>query len=205
MNLDDIGWSFYGTKESLWQVYNLAESCKNIPGDFVECGIAAGSGIMAMKRAAPNKTVWGFDSFKGIQFPSEQDKDWQIPFDPNRTNKLESSCITVCDYQFVTENLGRFWKNWESEFILIQGWVQETIPCAPLKQISLLRLDMDLYDPTLHCLKHLFPLLSKGGVLIIDDGNLAGVNTACEEYFESIGYSLEWILTERQNPKFIYK
>ena len=55
-------------------------------------------------------------------------------------------------------------------------------------RIALLRLDTDWYGSTLHELTHLFPLLSKGGVLIIDDyGHWQGARKAVDEYFESLG------------------
>jgi len=47
--------------------------------------------------------------------------------------------------------------------------VEETIQNGAPDQISILRLDTDWYESTLHELNHLFPRLSEGGVLIIDD------------------------------------
>jgi hypothetical protein len=70
----------------------------------------------------------------------------------------------------------------------VQGRVEETIPaCAP-DPISLLRLDTDWYASTKHELVHLFPRLSHGGVIIIDDyGHWKGSREACDEYFRSNG------------------
>ena len=45
-------------------------------------------------------------------------------------------------------------------------------------------LDTDYYKSTKHELNHLYPLLIRGGVLIIDDyGTWAGVKKAVDEYF----------------------
>ena len=53
------------------------------------------------------------------------------------------------------------------------------------KNISLLRLDTDFYSSTLVELKKLYPRLSKGGILIIDDyGYWRGARKAVDEYFK---------------------
>jgi hypothetical protein len=55
-------------------------------------------------------------------------------------------------------------------------------------RISLLRLDTDWYESTLHELTHLYPLLVSGGVLIIDDyGHWQGARKAVDEYFAGLG------------------
>ena len=58
-------------------------------------------------------------------------------------------------------------------------------------EISLLRLDTDFYESTKHELRHLYPLLSERGVLIVDDyGQWQGQRKAVEEYFQEQGISL---------------
>ena len=67
---------------------------------------------------------------------------------------------------------------------LIEGDVEETIPGRAPESISILRLDTDWYSSTKHELIHLFPLLSKNGVLIVDDyGYWAGARKAVDEFF----------------------
>ena len=66
----------------------------------------------------------------------------------------------------------------------MQGPVERTIPEFAPKSISLLRLDTDWYESTRHELLHLYPLLERGGVLIIDDyGHWEGARKAVDEYF----------------------
>ena len=65
----------------------------------------------------------------------------------------------------------------------IKGKVEDTIPRSAPNQISLLRLDTDWYESTRHELIHLFPRLSVGGVLLIDDyGHWQGCRKATDEY-----------------------
>lgn len=62
---------------------------------------------------------------------------------------------------------------------------------------------MGKYDPTKHALEKLYPLLSIGGVLIIDDWELTGVRAACDEYFK--GQNVEWLSIENSTPKYLIK
>jgi O-methyltransferase len=66
----------------------------------------------------------------------------------------------------------------------IIGDVLQTLPAAGPSQIALLRLDTDWYASTRHELTHLYPRISKSGVLIIDDyGHWNGCRQAVDEYF----------------------
>ena len=73
---------------------------------------------------------------------------------------------------------------------LVVGDVTETVPKYveehPGLRISLLHLDVDLYEPTLVGLKHLYPLVVPGGVVILDEyghEKFAGESAAFDEYF----------------------
>jgi O-methyltransferase len=66
----------------------------------------------------------------------------------------------------------------------IKGPVEETIPATVPTTIAVLRLDTDWYESTIHELRHLWPLLALGGVLLIDDyGHWAGARKAVDEFF----------------------
>jgi hypothetical protein len=73
----------------------------------------------------------------------------------------------------------------------IKGRVEDTIPAQAPSAISLLRLDTDWYESTRHELRHLFPRLSVGGVIIIDDyGYWEGARRAVDEYINEYGIKL---------------
>ena len=66
----------------------------------------------------------------------------------------------------------------------VKGLVQDTIPKIVPNKISLLILDTDYYESTKHELEHLYPLVEKGGIIVIDDyGTWNGVKKAVDEYF----------------------
>jgi O-methyltransferase len=63
--------------------------------------------------------------------------------------------------------------------------VEDTLPAIRPEQVSLLRLDTDLYSSTYHELIHLYPLLAVGGILIIDDyGAFQGARIATDQFIE---------------------
>ena len=71
------------------------------------------------------------------------------------------------------------------------GKVEDTLPAAAPDKIALLRLDTDWYESTRHELEHLFPRLSPGGVLIVDDyGHWQGARRAVDEYFAENGVTM---------------
>ena len=76
-------------------------------------------------------------------------------------------------------------------FSFIKGDVCETLksPQNIPEKISVLRLDTDWYESTKAELEELYPKLSNGGVLIIDDyGHWQGARKAVDEYFSSQQY-----------------
>ena len=72
------------------------------------------------------------------------------------------------------------------KFVFVKGKVEETIPQTVPENIALLRLDTDWYESTKHELIHLYPRLSRNGILIIDDyGYWKGCRQAVDEYFKN--------------------
>lgn len=72
----------------------------------------------------------------------------------------------------------------EEQLVFVEGKVEDTIPRVIPDKIALLRLDTDWYESTYHELCHLFPKLSTGGILILDDyGHWKGAREAIDKYF----------------------
>lgn len=73
---------------------------------------------------------------------------------------------------------------------IIQGDILKTLPDylnnnAQLK-ISLLHIDVDIYEPTSLALELLYPHVVKGGVIIFDDyGAFSGTNKAVDDFFNN--------------------
>jgi len=188
--------SAYSTAETIDNTKHYAKYVldNNILGVLVECGIAAGSQMAAMRDAiGETRTIYGFDSFEGIPLASKEDDEQPgmskkpVYEYSNDRELLKSSGITVHPYDAVVSQFKRWFNNRISTLVFVKGWFQDTLPVYAnvIGPISLLRLDGDLYLSTKVCLDYLFPKLSVGGILIIDDWNLGGCRRACGEYFET--------------------
>ncbi len=70
----------------------------------------------------------------------------------------------------------------------LEGWFRDTLPVAPLSRLSVVRLDGDMYESTMDALVNLYPKLSVGGYLIVDDyGALRGCRQAVHDYRHAHG------------------
>ncbi len=189
-----------GIRNTEWATKYIVEH--NIPGDLVECGVANGAQISVMgvvlKELGVKRKIWAYDSFEGIPLASESDgcqpgigyfsklKD----FVKDKESLLVSSGVSVCSKKNVEKNLIK-WGLDLQDYNLVEGWFQHTLKNTLPDTISLLRLDGDLYESTKVCLEYLYPLLSVGGICIVDDHELYGCEKACSEYFQKIGISPE--------------
>ena len=78
------------------------------------------------------------------------------------------------------------------------GWFRDTLPNAPIERLAVMRLDGDMYESTMDALTNLYPKLSVGGYVIIDDYALASCQSAVEDFRKKHGISepirpIDWI------------
>ena len=59
----------------------------------------------------------------------------------------------------------------DNQVKFLKGWFKDTLPEAPIEQLSLLRMDGDLYESTMDAFRCLYDKVSIGGFIIIDDYN----------------------------------
>jgi hypothetical protein len=163
----------------------------NIPGDIVECGVWQGGSMMVgaltlINKKDTEKKLYLYDTFEGMSEPTEKDTRHGKSV-ADRWKEMQDDGFNKWDYsplEEVQKNI--FSTGYPKEKIhFIKGKVEDTIPQTIPDKISVLRLDTDWYESTYHELKHLFPKLSVGGVLIIDDyGHWEGARQAVDQYFK---------------------
>jgi O-methyltransferase len=157
-----------------------------VPGAIVEAGLWKGGSLMAcalrlVDRGDTGRELVGFDTFSGMTDPTAEDIDYrgvsQRPQDEDAQLPVGAGAEDVRRRLLATGYP-------EERIRLVEGDVLQTIPAGAPEQIALLRLDTDWYESTRHELEHLFPRLTVGGVLVIDDyGHYAGARKATDEYF----------------------
>ncbi len=185
------------------RIYSLIQAVRyvnrhNIEGAIVECGVyKGGGGVMAAMLTCKQDRVKSrefflYDTFSGMSRPTNADSVLNGTVNSRALERFEmrktgedSSDWCFASLDEVKENLAA--TSCESSRIhYVQGKVEETIPEKLPAKISVLHLDTDWYESTSHEMSHLFPLLSPGGVLIIDDYNYwSGSRQAVDEYFSS--------------------
>ena len=185
------------SKERMYALYQATHHIvrAEVPGDIVECGVwRGGSSMMAgmTLRAAgdAHRRMWLYDTFEGMSEPTEKDvdvngvsarKEWE----DSQKGDINEWCFSPIDE--VRQNMRATGLD-EGRFSYVKGMVEETLPDSKPEQIALLRLDTDWYESSYAELEHLYPLLSPGGVLIIDDyGQWAGQRDAVDQYFTENG------------------
>jgi hypothetical protein len=161
----------------------------DVPGDIVECGVWKGGSMMAVARTlmemGRTRRLHLFDTFDGMCRPTEIDKDYRGKLAADLLEEDDKNTSFVWAYSpldEVKQNL-RDTGYQEDQVVFVKGKVEDTIPRNAPERISLLRLDTDWYESTYHELLHLYPRISVGGVLIIDDyGHWAGARQAMDQY-----------------------
>jgi len=140
---------------------------RNIPGDFMETGVWRG-GVCIFMRAIlkamgdTSRIVWLADSFQGLpkpdgRFTEDRQSKWH-KYQDQLGISLEDVMANFQRYGLLDDQV-RF----------IPGWFKDTLPNAPVDQLAVLRLDGDMYASTMDALDNLYPKLSMGGYLIVDD------------------------------------
>lgn len=182
------------TMTSSERIYALVQavryvSANSIPGDIVECGVWKGGSMAAVARALLqmkdlNRDLYLFDTYEGMSEPTAKDIDYSGK--PASEALIEDEGARCADAPLTgVKNVLRGTGYPIERIHFVQGKVEETIPQNAPDSISLLRLDTDWYESTKHELIHLFPRVSRGGVIIVDDyGHWKGSRQACDEYFQ---------------------
>lgn len=183
------------TKTPLDRMYALYKAIEyicsnNIPGAFVECGVWKGGSCMLAAYAFKHygdtdRKIVMYDTFEGTTEPTGIDVQARTGVSANAllVGKNKERFIAYAPLDEVKENM-RKTRYPEDQLLFVKGPVEHTIPSSIPGRIALLRLDTDWYESTFHELKHLYPLLSHGGVIILDDyGAFEGARKAVDEYF----------------------
>ena len=158
---------------------------QGVPGDLIECGVWRGGTTVFMRGflkafGMADRTVWVADSFAGLPPPSlPQDKGNDLS--AANYPQLAISLRTVQDV-FMRHGL------LDSQVRFLPGWFRNTLPCAPIERLALLRVDGDLYESTWDALSALYPRLSAGGFAIVDDYHcIPACRQAVDEYRQREG------------------
>ncbi|RPF24901.1 TylF/MycF family methyltransferase [Streptomyces sp. TLI_185] len=157
-----------------------------VPGDLVETGVWRGGSSIFMRavlRAHGDTTrrVWVADSFQGM--PEVGPKSHEV----DREMRLhEHNGVLAVSVDQVRANFERYGLL-DDQVRFLPGWFKDTLPTAPPGPLAVIRLDGDLYESTTDALENLFPRLSPGGFVIIDDYAIPACRDAVHDYRDRNG------------------
>lgn len=141
---------------------------KGVEGDLIEAGVWRGGATIFMRGVLKafgdrKRTVWVADSFEGLPAPSPD----LYPADAGATWHLYHNVLAI-PLEEVKANFARYGLL-DEQVRFLKGWFKDTLPTAPIERLAVLRLDGDMYESTIVTLRSLYPKLSVGGYVIIDD------------------------------------
>lgn len=152
-----------------------------IPGDLIETGVWRGGACIFMRGilmayGVTDRIVWAADSFEGLPKPNVE----KAPQDSE--DKHHSYQQLAVDLETVKRNFAAYGLL-DDQVKFLKGWFKDTLPAAPIEELAVCRLDGDMYESTMDALSTLYPKLSIGGYLIVDDyGAVPGCKSAVDEY-----------------------
>jgi O-methyltransferase len=151
-----------------------------VPGDFIETGVWRGGTCIFMRAALEAygdkaRQVWVADSFEGFPKPDgryqqDEDQPWWV-----------SNAVIGIPLDQVKSNFSRYGLL-DDRVRFLKGWFKDTLPSAPIERLAILRLDGDLYSSTMDALVNLYPKVSRGGFVIIDDYSVKVCRNAVDEF-----------------------
>ena len=173
---------------------------QNVPGDMVECGVARGGSILVMAMTLVNmqavdRRLWLYDTFEGMPEPTEYDlgrygtnaiKKYHKHLEGNVSkwinHPIEEVKSVIAKSEYPASNI-RF----------IKGKVEDTLQKETPEQIAMLRLDTDFYESTKVEMDILYPKVSPGGLILLDDYyKWQGSKKAVDEFIETNKICIFW-------------
>jgi O-methyltransferase len=152
-----------------------------VPGDFIETGVWRGGAAIFMRAVLKAygeraRKVWAADSFRGLPKPNAAEFPADAG-DPHWT--ADVLAVPLEEVQANFEQYGLL----DDQVQFLVGWFKDTLPTAPITQLAVARLDGDMYESTIEAMRVLYPKLSVGGFLIVDDyGAIPGCKRAIDDY-----------------------
>lgn len=168
----------------------------NIPGDCIETGVWRGGSTILMRAILQaygdtDRKVWVADSFAGLPAPNA------VKYPKDKGDILYKYDFLAVPLEQVQSNFNKY-ELLDNQVVFLKGLFSDSLPEAPIKELALLRLDGDLYESTMDALVNLYPKLSVGGFIIVDDfGAISACASAVGDYRKQNNirepmYEIDW-------------
>mgnify|MGYP003645340145 CR=1 FL=1 len=163
--------------------YEAMKLAQMVPGEIVECGVFKGESLMRFAHfrnilgTQDTAKIIGFDNFNDEYPDTEYEEDQ--PQREEWVNTAGPSSISISQLQDVLDH------HKITNYDLVGGDISTTVPEYVQQngglRVSLLNIDCDFVEPTYTALKALWPHLSDGAVVLLD--NYGGWGSSGCSYF----------------------
>ncbi len=118
---------------------------------------------MSKAAGADERKTYVADSFVGLPPPNAED----YPADEGDTHYQKSDNLGI-SLETVRSNF-RCYDLLDDNVVFLQGWFKDTLPKLDFENFAIIRLVGDMYESTIQAIEELYPKLSIGGYVIVDD------------------------------------
>lgn len=159
--------------------YEIFKQVLNVQGSVIECGVLLGGSLMAWAQFSAilepinhQRKIIGFDTFSGFSSVAEEDRT-------GTSEHSKTGGLAIDSFQDIQESIRLYNMNRPLSHIdkvkLVRGDIKETVPQFlkenPHIVVSLLHLDVDVFEPTSVALEYFIPRIPKGGIIVFDELN----------------------------------
>lgn len=159
--------------------YEIFKKILHVQGSIVECGVLRGEGLFTWAKLSAifepvnhTRKIVGFDTFAG--FPDLHEKDRG-----STSDHFHKGGLCVDSYDDIQQGIALYDQNRPVGHIpkieLVKGDIRQTLPQYlqenPHLVVSLLHLDLDIYEPTKTAIESLVDRMPRGAVLVFDELN----------------------------------
>ncbi len=151
-----------------------------VRGDLIEAGAWRGGVTILIKAildayGADDRHLYVADSFAGLPAPNPD----LYPLDADDLNYTDPQLAVPLEE--VKGNFERYGLL-DDRVHFLEGWFADTLPSVRDRSWALIRLDGDLYESITDSLLNLYPGLSRGGYVIVDDFVFDNCRAAVEDF-----------------------
>jgi O-methyltransferase len=158
--------------ERCWVLFSLAHQCSSLSGEWWECGVYRGGTALLLRglrdQLCPQTHLRLFDTFGGMP-KTRADKDVHVEGD-----FMDTSLQAV---QTVVGN---------ENVSFHKGTIPGSFTDVPSNALSLVHIDLDIYDGILSSCERVYDRMTRGGMIVFDDygfPSCPGARAAVDEFF----------------------
>ena len=161
--------------------YEIFKKVLNMQGSIIECGVYLGGGLMTFAQLSAileptnyQRKIIGFDTFSGFVSISKEDEAGKSVHATKGGFSVDAGIYEDLEKSIELYDSNRFVSHMP-KVVIVKGDIKETVPKYleenPHTVVSLLYLDVDVFEPTETAIECLVPRMPRGAIIVFDELN----------------------------------